>query len=104
MPTKDEVIEVIKQCFDPEIPVNIWDLGLIYDIESKDNSKEIAIRMTLTAQACPEAQRIPEDIKSKISKAFEGYEAKIDLVFDPPWTPERITEAGKKKLGIETEE
>ena len=99
MPTRDEVIEVAKECYDPEIPVNIWDLGLIYDIESDQN--QVHIRMTLTSQACPAAREIPETLKKKIEDKLKIKKVAVDVVYDPIWTPERISEEGKKKLGIE---
>ena len=100
MTTKDEIIEIAKQCFDPEIPVNIWDLGLIYDIELKDSGDTCDIRMSLTSQHCPAAQSIPEDLKNRILKSGKVKTANVQIVFDPAWTPERISEEGKKKLGI----
>lgn len=99
MPTKEDVIAVAKQCFDPEIPVNIWDLGLIYDIDAQADS--VSVRMTLTAQGCPAAQAIPADLKTKIQQVLKIKTVDVQLVFDPPWTPERISEDGKKRLGIE---
>ncbi len=99
MPTREQVIEVAKKCFDPEIPVNIWDLGLIYDIEAAEN--KVNIRMSLTTQHCPAAQQIPADLKTRIGRELNVPEVNIELVFTPPWTPERISEEGKKKLGIE---
>ena len=101
MVTKDQVIEIAKQCFDPEIPVNIWDLGLIYDIDVKPEGEEVRIQMTLTSQHCPAAQSLPADLKSKLATGLKLKNVQIDLVFDPVWTPERISEEGKKKLGIE---
>ena len=99
--TRDEVIEAAKQCFDPEIPVNIWDLGLIYDIDLKPDTNAVHIRMSLTSQHCPAAQSIPADLKAKILATGKAKAVEIQLVFDPVWTPERISEDGKKKLGIE---
>lgn len=101
MITRDEVIQIAQQCFDPEIPVNIWDLGLVYDIQLPENSEAAVIKMTLTSQHCPAAKSIPDDFKNKLLATGKIKDAKIDLVFDPPWTPERISEEGKKKLGIE---
>lgn len=101
MATKDDIIEVAKQCFDPEIPVNIWDLGLIYDIELDPASETCNIRMSLTSQHCPAAKSIPDDLKNKITAAGKAKSVNVQVVFDPPWTPERISEEGKKKLGIE---
>ncbi len=99
--TKEQVIEIAKQCFDPEIPVNIWDLGLIYDIEIPEDKSQVNIRMSLTSQGCPSAQEIPEDLKRKIAQDLKVKDVSVQVVFDPPWTPERITAEGKKKLGIE---
>lgn len=101
MMTRDEVIEVAKQCFDPEIPVNIWDLGLIYDIEIKAESGDVHIRMSLTSQHCPAAKSIPDDLKKKLIASGKTKNAEVAVVFEPLWTPERISEEGKKKLGIE---
>ena len=100
MITKEQVIEIAKQCFDPEIPVNIWDLGLIYDIEIKSD-ENVDVRMSLTSQHCPAAKSIPDDLKTKITSQLKAKTVNIQLVFDPPWTPERISEEGKRKLGIE---
>lgn len=101
MITRDQVIEVAKSCFDPEIPVNIWDLGLIYDITLNPEGDSVSIRMTLTTQACPAAKEIPSQFKSKIESTLQPKAVTIDLVFDPAWTPERLTEDGRKKLGID---
>ena len=101
MITREQVIEVARQCFDPEIPVNIWDLGLIYDIDISPEDS-IDIRMTLTSQACPSAQEIPAVLKQRLEQNLSPKEVKVHLTFDPMWTPERITSEGKKKLGIET--
>lgn len=99
--TRDEVIEAAKLCFDPEIPVNIWDLGLIYDIDFKPEAESVHIRMSLTSEHCPAAKSIPEDLKKKLMATGKVKEVEINLVYDPVWTPERISEEGKKKLGIE---
>ncbi len=104
MITKEQVIEIAKQCFDPEIPVNIWDLGLIYDIDITPDPPKVNIRMSLTSQHCPAAQSIPEDFKFKIMQALNIKDVTVQIVFDPPWTPERISETGKKKLGLLEEE
>ena len=98
MPTREQVIEVAKKCFDPEIPVNIWDLGLIYEIEA--SPEKINIEMTLTTQHCPAAKAIPDDFKKKLTQDLKVEDITINIVFEPVWTPERINEEGKKKLGI----
>ena len=103
MITKEQIIETAKTCFDPEIPVNIWDLGLIYDIDITAEPESVSIRMSLTSEHCPAAKSIPEDLKNKIKTHHKVENIDIKIVFDPPWTPERISEAGKQKLGIETE-
>ncbi len=100
MITKDQIIEVAKKCFDPEIPVNIWDLGLIYDITLNKDTESVKIQMTLTSRACPAAQQIPNELKSKIASELKVKDVSVELVFDPVWTPERISQEGKKKLGI----
>lgn len=99
MITKDQVIEVAKSCFDPEIPVNIWDLGLIYDIEIAEHNA-IRIKMSLTSKHCPAAQEIPENLKTRLMDALSVSDVNIQLVFDPPWTPERISHEGKKIMGL----
>ena len=101
MITREQVIEIARQCYDPEIPVNIWDLGLIYDIDVLPETNAVHIRMTLTSQGCPSAQEIPATLRERITQALGISDVNVALVFDPPWTPERISEEGKKKLGIE---
>jgi FeS assembly SUF system protein len=93
------VIAAIKTVFDPEIPVNIHDLGLIYDvIVAKD--AVVGVRMTLTAPACPAAQWLPAQVQEKV-KAVDGVsEAIVDVVFDPPWNKEMMSEAAKLQLGM----
>jgi len=98
MPTEEEVKNVIKQCYDPEIPINIYDLGLIYKIEAKPDS--VYVQMSLTAAACPAAQSLPEAVRGKISSVLGVKEVKVEVTFDPPWTPERISPEGRKKLGL----
>lgn len=101
MISRDEVIQVAKECFDPEIPVNIWDLGLIYDMEFVGETSHLKIIMTLTSEHCPAAKSIPEDFKTKLLATQKVKNVQIDIVYQPIWTPERITQDGKKKLGIE---
>ncbi len=96
--TKEQVIEKLKECHDPEMPhVNIIDLGLIYDVRV-DGSK-VEIDMTLTARGCPMSQPMAMDARAKIMELDGVDEVMVNIVWDPPWTPERITEAGKKALG-----
>ena len=98
MVTKDEVITVLKDCYDPEIPINVWDLGLVYDINIQDG--EVGIKMTLTAPGCMMGAMIADDVKAKLKKLNGVKDAKVDLVFDPPWTPEKMSEEAKAQMGI----
>lgn len=100
MITKEQVIEVAKKCFDPEIPVNIWDLGLIYEIEATPQPPSVKVIMTLTSQACPSAQQIPDQLKAKIQEDLKVDDVSVNIVFEPRWTAERISEEGRKRLGI----
>ena len=93
------VLDAIATVYDPEIPVNIKELGLIYDI-LVDKDGRVGIRMTLTAPACPAAQTLPVEVKSK-SEAVAGVsEAKVEIVWDPPWDKDRMSEAAKLQLGL----
>lgn len=98
MPTEEQVREVIKQCYDPEIPINILDLGLIYQIDAKPDS--VYVKMSLTAAACPAAQSLPEQVREKIASTLGVQKVNVEVTFDPPWTPERITPEGREKLGM----
>lgn len=99
MVTKDEIITVLKECYDPEIPINIWDLGLVYDINVLDDGN-VGIKMTLTAPGCMMGGMIAEEVKSKV-KAMNGVkDAKVDLVWEPPWTPDKMSEEAKAQMGI----
>ena len=96
MVTRDQVIEVLKTCFDPEIPVNIWDLGLIYDITIVDDV--VDIKMTLTAVGCSLGPQIIAEIESKLL-GIDGVEnAKVEMVWSPPWSPERLSDDGRLSL------
>ena len=81
MADKDQVIEALKQCHDPEIPVNIWDLGLIYDIDLYPENEQVKIRMSLTSQACPAAQQIPDQIKTMLTQKLAFKDVQIEVVF-----------------------
>jgi metal-sulfur cluster biosynthetic enzyme len=98
MITKEQVYEALQECYDPEIPVNIVDLGLVYDVEI-DGGK-VAVKMTLTAPGCGMGTMIAADVKQRIM-TLEGVEdATVDLVWDPPWNPSMINEEAKQRLGI----
>ena len=93
------IIEALKQIYDPEIPVNIYDLGLIYKIEIDDKGV-VAIEMTLTTPGCPVAQTFPGHVEDAV-RAVEGVSAaSVDLVWDPPWCPDNLSEAAKLELGL----
>ncbi len=94
---KELIMEVLKECYDPEIPLNIVDLGLIYDVESREDATNV--KMSLTAPGCPSSGAISSDVQTKLEAA--GFPTpKVEIVWDPPWTPQRISEEGKKTLGL----
>lgn len=98
MATKEQVYEALHECFDPEIPVNIVDLGLVYDVEVNDD--RVAVKMTLTAPGCGMGSMIANDARQRILLLDNVVEATVDLVWDPPWNPSMISEEAKQKLGI----
>lgn len=94
-----QVIEALRTCFDPEIPVNIYELGLIYGIKVEP-SGAVEVRMTLTSPNCPAAGTLPGEVEAKV-KAIPGVtDAKVEVVFDPPWDPSRMSEAARLELGM----
>jgi FeS assembly SUF system protein len=95
----DRVIEVLRTCYDPEIPVNIYDLGLIYEIKA-ERTGEVYVKMTLTAPTCPVAGSLPPEVETKIKELPGVNSVKVDLVWDPPWDMSRVSEAAKLQLGI----
>jgi metal-sulfur cluster biosynthetic enzyme len=97
MVTKAQVLAELKKCFDPEVPVNIVDLGLIYDV--KINGGNVKIKMGMTSFGCPMKSFIVDDVKDKISKIKGVKKVDVDLVLDPPWSPDRMSKEAKKKLG-----
>ncbi len=98
-PLYDKIVEACKTVYDPEIPVNIYDLGLIYNLEIDDNYT-VYVTMTLTAPNCPEAETIPGRIQQAVQDADGVEDVDIDLVFDPPWTRERMSTAALLALGL----
>lgn len=96
---RPKVVEAIQTVYDPEIPVNIWELGLIYDVVV-DGSGVVGVRMTLTAPGCPAAQSLPVEVANKV-RAIPGVaDVKVDVVWDPPWDKDRMSEAAKLQLGL----
>jgi metal-sulfur cluster biosynthetic enzyme len=98
MVTKEQVYEALQECYDPEIPVNIVDLGLIYDVEI--NGGNVAVKMTLTAPGCGMGTMIAADARQRIMALQDVEDATVDLVWDPPWNPSMITDEAKQRLGI----
>ena len=97
MVTKEQVIEVLKKIYDPEIPVNIWELGLIYDIDIKGD--DVTVLMTVTAPNCPIAETLPVDVRNDVSKIEGVGNVVVNLTFDPPWDMSRLSEAAQLELG-----
>lgn len=96
---EEKVVDVMRNTFDPEIPVNIYELGLVYETRVED-SGEVHIKMTLTSPACPVAGTLPPEVASKV-RAIPGVtDVKLDLVWDPPWNPNMMTEAARLQLGM----
>lgn len=96
---KEEVIKVLKNCYDPEIPVNIYDLGLIYDIKLATNG-DVLVIMTLTSPACPVAGTLPIEIQEKLREHPMINEARVEVTFDPPWDFDKMSEEAKLELGF----
>jgi FeS assembly SUF system protein len=96
---EEKIIAALRTCYDPEIPVNIYEMGLIYDIDVEP-SGNVVLRMTLTSPACPVAGSLPPEVEAKVAAIPGVRSAKVDLVWDPPWTPERMSEAARLQLGM----
>jgi FeS assembly SUF system protein len=96
---EEKIIAALRTCYDPEIPVNIYELGLIYDI-NVNPSGDVVLNMTLTSPACPVAGSLPPEVQAKIAAIPGVKSAKVEVVWDPPWTPERMSEAAKLQLGM----
>lgn len=93
------IIDVIKTVYDPEIPVDVYELGLIYDI-IVDAEKRVLVKMTLTSPACPSAQQLPSEVRYKIKAIPEVSDAVVEIVWEPPWDKDRMSEAAKLQLGF----
>ena len=96
---KNQVIEEIKKIFDPEIPVNIYELGLIYKVEVDEKNK-VSIDMTLTSPNCPVAESLPKDVKENIMKVEGVSDVDLKLVWEPPWNKDKMSEAAKLELNL----
>ncbi|MBK8180572.1 MAG: DUF59 domain-containing protein [Planctomycetes bacterium] len=100
-PTIDRLYSELRQVYDPEIPVNILDLGLVYDVQV--DGEVCNVTMTLTSQSCPEAKTIPDVVRRRCNTVPGITSTQVEIVWEPPWTPQRISPEGRKILGIEDE-
>jgi FeS assembly SUF system protein len=96
---QDKVVEALRTCYDPEIPVNIYELGLIYQVEVEP-SGEVEIRMTLTTPNCPAAASLPLEVEGKVRVLPQVTGVKLEVVWEPPWDPSKMTEAARLQLGM----
>lgn len=96
---KDKIIDALRSCYDPEIPVNIYDLGLIYELNVSGES-DVAIKMTLTAPTCPVAGSLPPEVERKVREVPGVRDVKVELVWDPPWNQSRLSQAALIQLGL----
>jgi metal-sulfur cluster biosynthetic enzyme len=107
MPNQEDVLSALKSCYDPEIPVNIVDLGLIYNVNFapaaglEEEKQDVTVEMTLTSQGCPEHVNISAQVKSRIEQLPGVGNCTVNVVWTPVWTPERLSPDAKKQLGIE---
>jgi metal-sulfur cluster biosynthetic enzyme len=106
MPTPNEVLEALKECYDPEIPVDIVNLGLIYHVDvqpapAASGKEDVTVEMTMTSPMCPSHTFITEQVRQRVQRMDGVNLAAVVLVWQPPWGPERISEEGRQKLGIE---
>ena len=96
---RPRIIEAICSVYDPEIPVNIWELGLIYGIDI-DSERRVQVQMTLTAPGCPSAQALPLEVEHKVREVEGVADVFVDIVWEPAWSPERMSDAAKLHLGM----
>ena len=96
---KEQIIGVLRTCYDPEIPVNIYELGLIYDV-SVDESNNAYVKMTLTSPACPAAGTLPGEVEDKIRTLPDTKDVRIDVVWEPPWNPDMMSDVARYELGM----
>ena len=99
---RKKVVDILKKCNDPELPIDLWNLGLIYDlnINENENNFDVSILMSLTTPGCTMGQYMMDDMKMKLATIKNIGDVEIELTFDPPWNPEMMTEDGKVKLGL----
>ena len=99
MSKKDQIIQEIRKIYDPELPVNIYELGLIYDIQIKDE-KFVSIKMTLTTPNCPVAESLPKEVKEGVMQVEGIEDVDLELVWDPPWNKDMMSEAAKLEMNL----
>lgn len=99
-PLRDRVIEVLKTCYDPEIPVDIYELGLIYEVDVDEAAGNVAIQMTLTSPMCPVAEILPPEVESKVRALDDVEKATVEVTWDPPWSPGMMSEAARLTLNM----
>ncbi len=97
---KDQVVQALRTCYDPEIPVNIYELGLVYDVRVAEGGA-VGIRMTLTSPNCPAAGSLPRDVEAKVRAVAGVGGVEVELTWDPPWHPGRMSDAAKLALGMD---
>ncbi|HET8841840.1 MAG TPA: iron-sulfur cluster assembly protein [Ktedonobacteraceae bacterium] len=95
-----EVMDALRECYDPEIPVNVVDLGLIYDVDIYSDEGRVDVTMTLTAMGCPMAGEVISEVEMRVEEVENVKECKVNMTFDPPWSPDRMTEDAKWELGM----
>ncbi len=95
-----EVMDALRECYDPEIPVNIVDLGLVYDVDIDNEAGNVEITMTLTAMGCPMAGEVISEVEMRVEEVENVKSCKVNMTFDPPWSPDRMTEDAKWELGM----
>lgn len=98
--TREQIMDALRQCYDPEIPVNIVDLGLIYDVQH-DDAGNVSVKMTLTSQGCPAAQAIPDQVKARVGQIAEVRDVAVNVVWEPVWNPSMISAAARAQLGLD---
>ena len=104
MNLKNKIIDILKQCYDPEIPIDLWNLGLIYDIDIaqlKNTKSDVHVLMSLTTPGCTMGQHMADDIKAKVSSLPEINEVNVTVTFEPAWKPEMMTKEAREKLGFD---
>ncbi len=100
LPTETQVVDMLRTCYDPEIPVNIYEMGLIYDLKVNEGGR-VDIKMTLTSPMCPVAESLPPEVERKIMTVPGVTAANVDVVWEPAWTPDKMSEAAKLQLGMQ---